>query len=71
MTKEEKVKKRQLRSMRRKYKRLLNDRKYYIESLIRNRASISWGRRYLHGSIFICSMYYGSCELRGYCNGDC
>jgi len=33
--------------------------------------SISWGRHKYNGRIFTCEMNYGSCEERGYCNGDC
>ena len=71
MTKEEKVKKKQMRSFLRKKKRIEKDKSYYNTAKNYDRLSISWGRRREHGSVFSCCMGYSGCEERGYCNGDC
>ncbi len=72
MTREEKIKKRQQRAYERKAKRIAKDKSYLHTSNLFDRGySFSWGRRYQHGSVFVCEMRYGDCELRGYCNGDC
>lgn len=71
MTREQKVKKRQERSLRRKLKRIKKDNEYYSTANNNYKSSISWGRKRYQGKIFICDMGYGDCEERGYCNGDC
>lgn len=72
MTREEKIKKRQERSYRRKAKRIAKDKSYLNTSALYDRGySLSWGRKRQHGSVFVCEMGYGDCEARGYCNGDC
>ena len=71
MTREEKIKKRQQRAYNRKAKRIEKDKKYLNESWLADRRGISWGRRRMNGSVFVCEMGYGDCEARGWCNGDC
>jgi hypothetical protein len=71
MTKEEKKQLRQERSQRRKHKRYLKDQESFYKAYHSDRNSISWGRKRLAGTQFECDMRYSSCELRGYCNGDC
>lgn len=70
-TREEKVRKKQERSLRRVNKRIQKDLDYSRRAAINDRDSISWGRRNYQGRIYACEMGYLSCELRGYCNGDC
>jgi hypothetical protein len=69
-TREEKVRKKQERSLRRIQKRQNKDYKY-IERAGTLSRGISWARRKSKGLIFECEMGYSGCELRGYCNGDC
>ncbi len=76
MTKEDKVKKKKARAYNRKRKRIERDKEYIEVARIKGstsyqESSISWGRRKLQGKIYTCEMGYYSCELRGYCNGDC
>lgn len=71
MTREEKIAKRKARSYRRKGKRIAKDKDYLNTSCLYDRRGISWGRRKQHGRVFVCEMGYGSCEERGYCDGDC
>jgi hypothetical protein len=71
MTREEKIKKKQERSYKRKAKRIAKDESYLHRALIHNKQSISWGRRHKHGLVFTCEMGYPDCEQRRYCNGDC
>ena len=70
MTREEKIKKKQLRSLRRKNIKIQKDNSYFDTARLYDK-SISFGRKYQHGSAFICDMRYSECEKRGYCNGDC
>lgn len=71
MTREQKIKKRQERSFNRKSKRIKKDIVYLNTSSSYDKNGISWGRRKLQGRVYSCEMGWISCELRGYCNGDC
>ena len=71
MTRTEKIKKKQLRSLKHIRKRIEKDTEYYSTARCFDKTSISFGRKYKNGSAFICEMRYESCEERGYCNGDC
>ena len=71
LTKEEKVAIKIARRQRRTEKRRQKDLKYLREAARYNMGFISWGRRRLHGGVFICERRYSDCEARGYCNGDC
>jgi hypothetical protein len=66
MTKEEKIERKKHRIAKRKIK----NAEYYSVGKQHDRG-ISFGRRKLKGRIFTCEMGYVSCELRGWCNGDC
>lgn len=68
-TREEKVRMKQERSLRRIQKRIEKDVKY-IQRCGSERG-MSWARRRYLGRIHECEMGYSDCELRGYCNGDC
>lgn len=68
---EHKVIKKKLKALYRKNKRALKDKEYMDLALSNDIHSISWGRRKYKGRIHTCEMGYGSCESRGYCNGDC
>ncbi len=67
MTKEEK----QARAHRRKNRRVLKDKLYFITASFEGIPSISWGRKKSNGKIYTCEMGYSDCKERGYCNGDC
>lgn len=71
MTREEKVRKKQERSLRRINKRIQKDKKYMDIASEYFGKGISFGRQRTKGRGFICEMRYSSCESRGYCNGDC
>ena len=71
MTREQKIKKRQIRSFNRKAKRIAKDSKYLSIAIDKGHYSISIGRQISNGTYFECEMGYPSCESRGYCNGDC
>lgn len=73
MTREEKIKFKKERAHRRKHKRHLKDKSYLNTALTDGTygQGISWGRRKQKGLIFTCEMGWGSCEERGYCDGDC
>lgn len=71
MTREEKIKKKQLRSFNRKAKRIEKDKKYLSLAHNKGQYSISIGRHISNGTYFECEMGYPCCESRGYCNGDC
>ena len=71
LTKEEKIKRKQEASYRRKGKRILKDKEYYLIANRNDRCSISFGRHISSGRYFMCEMGYSGCESRGYCNGDC
>ena len=68
-TREEKIRTKQERSLRRIQKRQTKD-----DSNIRLFGcyqGISYARRKGQGRIFECEMRDSDCEARGYCNGDC
>lgn len=71
MTKEEKVIEKQKRAHRRKHKRYLKDQEYFHKAAEIGFSRISIGKKKISGKFFQCEMGYGSCEERGYCNGDC
>jgi hypothetical protein len=74
MTREQKILKRKERRYRRIGKRIEKDKSYLETAWKHDRPygnNLSWGRRYQHGSLFVCEMGYEDCELRGWCNGDC
>ena len=72
MTREEKIKKRQERSFKRKAERIAKDKSYLrTADLFDKGYNMSWGRQHQHGSVFVCEMGYAECEARKYCNGDC
>lgn len=68
-TREEKIRTKQERSLRRIQKRQAKD-----DSNVRLFGcyqGISYARRKGKGRIFECEMRDSDCEARGYCNGDC
>lgn len=70
-TREEKVRKKQERSLRRIQKRIRKDSEYMEIAHGFCNKGISYGRKKARGRVFSCEMGYSDCELRGYCNGDC
>ena len=70
-TKELRKLKREQRKFRRINKRKEKDNIYMNIASMHYKDSISWGRHKYNGRIFTCEMNYGSCEERGYCDGDC
>lgn len=70
-TREEKVRKKQERSLRRIQKRIKKDKEYMKHAFLDDLPGISFARRVYNGTQHICEMRYSECELRGYCNGDC
>ena len=70
-TREEKIRKKQERSLRRIQKRIQKDKEYMELAFLDYLPGIGFARRVHKGSQHLCEMRYASCELRGYCNGDC
>ena len=70
-TKESRRIRREQRKFRRINKRKEKDNLYMSTAIMYDRYSIGWGRRMYHGREWVCSMGYGNCEERRYCNGDC
>ena len=68
-TREEKIRTKQERSLRRIQKRQAKDDSNIIK--YGSDRGMSYARRKGKGRIFECEMRYSDCEARGYCNGDC
>lgn len=68
-TREEKVRKKQERSLRRIKKRQAKDSQ--IKAIYGSDRSMSQARKISQGRGIRCEMGWASCEERGYCNGDC
>lgn len=71
MTREEKIYFRKQRAFNRKAKRIAKDREYISIMYRDDLNGIGQGRKRYQGKLYRCEMGYSSCELRGYCNGDC
>lgn len=69
MTREQKIRKKQERSLRRIQKRQEKDNKNVY--LYGSDKGMSWARRKSQSRVWECSMQYRECNQRGYCNGDC
>ncbi len=70
-TREEKVRMKQERSLRRIQKRQEKDDRYMDIARGFCNKGISYGRRKSQSKVWECSMQYIECNQRGYCNGDC
>ena len=69
-SREEKIRTKQERSLRRIKKRIEKDKSNMRFYGVFDKG-ISFARRRLQGRVMVCEMRYSSCEARGYCNGDC
>lgn len=70
-TREEKVRNKQERSLRRIQKRIRKDSEYMKIAHGFFNKGISYGRKKARGRVFSCEMGYIECMQRGYCNEDC
>ena len=68
-TREEKVRMKQERSLRRIQKRQEKDNENV--HLYGSDRGVSWARRKSKGRVWECTMMYSECNRLGYCNGDC
>lgn len=69
MTREQKIRKKQERSLRRIKKRQEKDNNYV--GVYGSDRGMSWARRKSKGRVWECEMGYSECNHRMYCNGDC